>query len=177
MARSFLNVCRHRGANLACEGFGHGRRITCPYHSWTYDSQGALVGVTGRELFGPVDITGLIELPTVERHGIVFTVATPGLPLDLDEWLGDMGSALEHLQLDRLHRYEVTTTLVSGNWKATADGYLDGYHIGYLHREQHRYEVDQQSEYLRPVRAARPDRVRQQADRRDAANGRSTSGT
>ena len=22
----------------------------------------------------------------------------------------------------------------SGNWKATADGYLDGYHLGYLHR-------------------------------------------
>ena len=32
-------------------------------------------------------------------------------------------------------RHEVTTELESGNWKSTADGYLDGYHIGYLHRD------------------------------------------
>ncbi|MEZ5257778.1 MAG: SRPBCC family protein [Ilumatobacteraceae bacterium] len=32
------------------------------------------------------------------------------------------------------HRYEQTTTLESGNWKSTADGYLDGYHVSYLHR-------------------------------------------
>lgn len=134
VARSFLNVCRHRGANLVCDGFGHGRRITCPYHSWSYDAQGALVGVTGRELFGPIDVTGLIELPTAERSGVVFSVLTPGLPFDIDEWLGDMSSALEHVQLDKLHRYEVTTSLESGNWKVTADGYLDGYHLGYLHR-------------------------------------------
>ena len=38
------------------------------------------------------------------------------------------------LQLDKLHRYDVETKLPSGNWKATADGYLDGYHLGYLHR-------------------------------------------
>ena len=45
-----------------------------------------------------------------------------------------MGSALEILQLDKLYRYDVETKLPSGTWKATADGYLDGYHLGYLHR-------------------------------------------
>lgn len=135
VARSFLNSCRHRGANLVCDGFGHGRRVSCPYHAWVYDTKGALVGVPQRETFGEFDVSGLIELTTVERHGIVFCVLTPGLPLDLDAWLGDMGGALEQLELDQLHRYEVTTTLVSGNWKTTADGYLDGYHIGYLHRD------------------------------------------
>lgn len=135
VARSFLNVCRHRGANLVCEGFGHARRLTCPYHFWSYDPQGALVGITGRELFGDIGATGLIELPTAERAGIVFSILTPGLPIDIDEWLGDMGSALDLVQLDRLHRYEVSTTLESGNWKATADGYLDGYHLGYLHKD------------------------------------------
>ena len=37
-------------------------------------------------------------------------------------------------QLDKLYRHDVETKLPSGNWKATADGYLDGYHLGYLHR-------------------------------------------
>ena len=42
--------------------------------------------------------------------------------------------ALEALDLANVHRYEQTTTLESGNWKSTADGYLDGYHVSYLHR-------------------------------------------
>lgn len=135
VARTFLNVCRHRGAQVVCAGFGHERRLTCPYHSWVYDRSGCLVGVPQREQFGPIDVSGLIELPTAERAGMVFAVLTPGLPLDIDEWLGDMAGALEMLEADTLHRYEVSTELESGNWKTTADGYLDGYHIGYLHRD------------------------------------------
>ncbi len=45
-----------------------------------------------------------------------------------------MASALDTLKLGQLHRHDVETKLPSGSWKATADGYLDGYHLGYLHR-------------------------------------------
>ena len=95
---------------------------------------GKLVGVPGKEAFDELDVDGLIEYPTVERVGAVFAVLTVGAEFDLDEWLGDMLGALEMLQLDKLHRHDVETKLPSGNWKATADGYLDGYHLGYLHR-------------------------------------------
>ena len=134
VARAFLNVCRHRGARVVPTGFGHERRLTCPYHSWVYDTCGALVGVTQRELFGEINVSGLIELPTAERAGLVFAVLTPGAAMDIDDWLGDMAGALEMLELGTMHRFETTTELESGNWKTTADGYLDGYHIGYLHR-------------------------------------------
>jgi phenylpropionate dioxygenase-like ring-hydroxylating dioxygenase large terminal subunit len=134
VARTFLNVCRHRGASVAIDRFGCGRRLTCPYHSWVYDTSGALVGIPGREAFEGLEVTGLVEFPTAERAGAVFAVLTVGASFDIDEWLGDMASALEMLQLDKLHRYDVETKLPSGNWKATADGYLDGYHLGFLHR-------------------------------------------
>jgi nitrite reductase/ring-hydroxylating ferredoxin subunit len=134
VARTFLNVCRHRGRSVAQGCFGHGRRITCPYHSWVYDSSGRLVGVPGKEGFDELDVDGLIEYPTAELAGAVFAVLTVGAEFDVDEWLGDMRGALEMLQLDKLHRHDVETKLPSGNWKATADGYLDGYHLGYLHR-------------------------------------------
>jgi phenylpropionate dioxygenase-like ring-hydroxylating dioxygenase large terminal subunit len=139
VARTFLNVCRHRGAKVTGEVsadgcFGQGRRFTCPYHFWVYDSQGALVGNSAREAFEGIDVTGLIELPTAERAGAIFAVLTPGAPMDIDEWLGDMASALEILQLDKLFRHRDGITADSGNWKTTADGYVDGYHLGYLHR-------------------------------------------
>ena len=134
VVRAFLNVCRHRGAQVANECFGQARRFTCPYHFWVYDRQGALVGTTAREAFEGVDVSGLIELPTAERSGAVFAVLTPGAPMDIDEWLGDMASALEILELDKLFRHRDGLVAESGNWKATADGYVDGYHLGYLHR-------------------------------------------
>ncbi len=134
VARTFLNACRHRGAPIVDSCFGHGRRFTCPYHSWVYDTAGELVGITGREAFDGMDVKGLIELPTAERAGAIFAVLTPGAAFDVDEWLGDMAGGLEMLQLDTLFRHDVETSLPSGNWKATADGYVDGYHLGYLHK-------------------------------------------
>ena len=49
--RGFYNVCRHRGAQLcgaslpgrATRGGLVGKRIRCPYHSWTYSLDGDLV--------------------------------------------------------------------------------------------------------------------------------------
>jgi phenylpropionate dioxygenase-like ring-hydroxylating dioxygenase large terminal subunit len=134
VARTFLNICRHRGARVAEECFGHARRFTCPYHFWVYDSHGALVGRTARDGFPDLDVDGLIELPTAERAGAIFAVLTPGAAMDIDDWLGDMAAALELIQLDKLVRHRDGLVTDSGNWKATADGYVDGYHLGYLHR-------------------------------------------
>jgi phenylpropionate dioxygenase-like ring-hydroxylating dioxygenase large terminal subunit len=99
-----------------------------------YDTKGALVGLPGRETYGDVDVDGLIPLPTQERAGLVLAVLTPGLEFDADAWLDGMGDALAYLRLDELHRYPVVTELDSANWKLTADGYVDGYHLGYLHK-------------------------------------------
>jgi phenylpropionate dioxygenase-like ring-hydroxylating dioxygenase large terminal subunit len=133
VVRTFLNMCRHRGAQVA-EDCGHARRFTCPYHAWVYDAQGALVGVPGRDTFGEIDVSGLLELPTAERAGVVLAILTPGLELDADAWLDDMAEALAMMRLEDLYRYEVVTELDSPNWKIAADGYVDGYHIGFLHR-------------------------------------------
>jgi len=134
VARAFLNICRHRGARVAVECFGHSRRLTCPYHFWSYDLQGSLVGNTAREAFEGIDVDGLIGLPTAERAGAIFAVLTPDAPMDIDEWLGEMASGLEVLQLDKMFRHRDGLPADSGSWKATADGYVDGYHLGYLHR-------------------------------------------
>lgn len=133
-ARTFVDACRHRGARVTEAHCGAARRLTCPYHSWSYDRQGRLVAVPGRDSFGDVDAVGLVELPSEERVGAVFASLDPDATLDLDDWLGGLARSLEALRLDELHPYRVPTTLDSPNWKLAADGYLDGYHIGHLHR-------------------------------------------
>jgi phenylpropionate dioxygenase-like ring-hydroxylating dioxygenase large terminal subunit len=132
--RVFLNACRHRGARVVAERCGSARRLTCPYHAWSYDRQGRLAGVPGRDTFGEVDVAGLIELPSAETVGVVLASLSPEAVFDAGEWLGPMGPALASLRLAELHPYRVVTELEGPNWKVAADGYVDGYHIGFLHR-------------------------------------------
>ena len=41
--RAFFNVCRHRGSRICTQPAGTARRLVCPYHSWTYRLDGALI--------------------------------------------------------------------------------------------------------------------------------------
>ncbi len=134
--RSFVNTCSHRGAIVAPEGSGVARRFTCPYHAWSYDSQGALVGIFQREVFGEVDAScmGLTPLPVAERAGLVFGGVTPGAELDIDAWLCGYDEVLAEHHLERCTL--VGRQSVAGpNWKLAYDGYLDFYHLPVLHRD------------------------------------------
>jgi glycine betaine catabolism A len=42
--RAFHNVCRHRGARLRPAGRGIVGNLVCPYHQWTYNLRGELIG-------------------------------------------------------------------------------------------------------------------------------------
>ena len=63
-ANAFLNICRHRGARLVEQGGCHAR-FTCPFHSWTFDLNGRLVGQPGKVSFEGLDPgqLGLIRVP------------------------------------------------------------------------------------------------------------------
>lgn len=135
VARAFLNICRHRGARLTDECAGNRTTFTCPYHAWSYDRHGKLKGIADGRTFGDVNIEGLIELPADETAGAVFVCLDRDNHFSAREWLGGMAESLESLRLDEMYPYRKTSTLESPNWKLAADGYLDGYHLGYLHRK------------------------------------------
>jgi phenylpropionate dioxygenase-like ring-hydroxylating dioxygenase large terminal subunit len=134
VARAFLNYCRHRGARPA-EGCGSTRRFTCPYHGWTYDSAGQLVGLPGAAGFEGVDRSeyGLVELPSEERHGFVWVVLTAGAPLDLDAHLGPMGDELARFDFETYAFFDERTLSASVNWKATIEAFSENYHFPYVH--------------------------------------------
>lgn len=133
--RAFLNVCAHRGAEVVPEESGRSQRLTCPYHAWAYDHDGALVGLPGRDSFGEVDPDlGLTALPCGERAGMVFVSLAPGdEALRLDRWLAGVDRVLEPFEMGSWELFS-RRELDGANWKVAYDGYLEGYHFASLHR-------------------------------------------
>ncbi len=133
-ARAFLNVCSHRAAQVAPDGKGNCSRFSCPYHGWTYGGDGRLIGVADPGKFGPIDRAtyGLTELPCEEQAGMIFAILTPGLPIDVAEFLGGMLDDLAALELDKWH-FLGSRDIFGANWKVAYDGYLEGYHFAAAH--------------------------------------------
>ena len=46
-SHALRNACRHRGAQVA-SGSGCAKRLTCPYHAWSYTLDGQLASVPGK---------------------------------------------------------------------------------------------------------------------------------
>ena len=73
--RAFLNVCRHRSATVETKPCGAGKRaFVCPYHGWSYDLTGRLVGITDGAWFGEID-RSTPRLAAARRRGAL----RPGL--------------------------------------------------------------------------------------------------
>ncbi len=134
--RAFLNVCRHRGTIVEDEGRGVKKLFQCPFHAWTYDHEGALVGVPKEGHFGKVDreCHSLIALPAVELHGLLWMSPDPQGTLDVDALLGDLGPELASWGLERCVRHGGTRYEHAMNWKLAIDTFGETYHFNTLHR-------------------------------------------
>jgi phenylpropionate dioxygenase-like ring-hydroxylating dioxygenase large terminal subunit len=133
--RAFHNVCRHRAARLVDGPRGNcGKRITCPYHAWTYGLDGRLVALS-RETFKDLD-TSRHGLATVEHEiylGFVFVRFAPGLP-SVREMFAPYAHELAPYRFEELVPMgRVSMRPRSVNWKNVTDNFSDGLHINVAH--------------------------------------------
>ncbi|MFW7347765.1 MAG: aromatic ring-hydroxylating oxygenase subunit alpha [Pigmentiphaga sp.] len=134
--RVFLNSCPHRGTQLKTDSRGNGTRIECPYHRWSFNNGGRLLGAPGSDQFPPAFSKadyGLREVRSDELHGLVFAnFSTDGPPLDLF-----LGEAVDYLPKvlggdGRLKLLGYQKVVYNANWKEYGDN--EGYHAPLLHR-------------------------------------------
>jgi choline monooxygenase len=135
--RAMANACRHRGVRVV-DGAGTARRFTCPFHAWTYDIEGQLVGVPTASAFEGMcrEEKGLVELPVAEGYGLVVGRLRPGPPVDIDDYLGpELAEELAHIDFAAWEPYtDLHVHRVGANWKVTLDTFRENYHFDYLHR-------------------------------------------
>ncbi|HXF33313.1 MAG TPA: Rieske 2Fe-2S domain-containing protein, partial [Candidatus Acidoferrales bacterium] len=136
----FLNTCRHRGMKVCRYDQGNTPLFTCPYHAWSYATDGKLVGVPlFAELYdGVLDKSEwpLIEVAQMANYkGTIWATWDPSAP-PFEEYLG---GAREHLDLvlDARDGREggsevlegVQKWIVPANWKLGTENFCgDTYH-------------------------------------------------
>lgn len=139
--RAFINICSHRGAPVNACTHGQalkGRLFSCPYHGWTYDLAGNLVGMpAGREGFGDIDRTllGLRPLQVAEKNGLIFVMPNPVLSFDIDEILGGIDQRLAGFGLTDHYFMGVKKVDTAFSWKLNMDTFHEFYHFDHLHPE------------------------------------------
>jgi len=140
--RVFYNRCRHR-ANLLChKERGNAAELICPYHGWTYATDGRLVAPS----FGGAYESSLRQedfaLTPVARvdsyRGLIFASAAED-GIGLDEHLGRARPLLDFV-IDRSPVGEVMLTAGAqaaryrGNWKMLPENSVENYHGPFVHR-------------------------------------------
>jgi len=136
--RAFLNVCRHKGSLLveSCETVKTGR-VSCPYHAWTYELNGRLLGVPRQELFEGLDKSthALVKLPCKEAGGIIWVKLDRNADDDFSHITEELVGDMTGLGLPTAFAYGRRTFPVAANWKLVLEPFLEGYHVQRLHAQ------------------------------------------
>ncbi len=137
----FLNSCRHRGMKVCRYDDGNTRALVCPYHAWTYDLDGRLIGVQDYEgsYQPPFDKAewGLVEVAQLANfRGTIWATWDRHAP-SFDDYLGDAAFALDlglrpwdggNGELELLG--SVQKWIVPCNWKFIAENFAgDFFHV------------------------------------------------
>ena len=135
--RAFYNVCRHRGSKLLETPCGAGlSRVLCPYHAWSYNTDGTLQSAPQMNEDFRKDAFSLVPVRLELFHGFLFA--------NLDEHAVPL--ATHFVELPDLTRFRIGELVVGkrieydvhANWKLLCENYSECYHCPGAHPQLHR---------------------------------------
>ena len=143
MVNVLVNRCAHRSMQFCMQNRGTVKEFVCPYHQWTYDFDGRLLGLPFRRGYKgnggmPADFDpaehGLETLAVACRNGVVFaSFAQPNETLETylgPKMLGYFDRVFDGRKLDVLGYMRQR---IPSNWKLMMENIKDPYHASLLH--------------------------------------------
>ena len=130
-------VCRHRGTVIVDDAGNCGHALRCPYHWWSYDLSGNLIGAPGMDDGAHFDRRE-IRLPSLRVEiwqGFVFASFDDGVA-PLAPRLAKIERLLENYHVDQLVTTAPETRAdLPFNWKIMMENGTEPYHAPYLHHK------------------------------------------
>ena len=144
--RAFYNACRHRGAPVTRDECGTSRRLTCQYHSWSYDTQGELRAVPDARSFAGLDMgeLGLVPVACETWDGWVFVNEDVDAAPLVDQ-LGVITQLMADIDGPSLRAVGTQVHRLDANWKLMVDAFLEVYHVRTVHPDNAALLYDDQS--------------------------------
>jgi choline monooxygenase len=139
--RAFQNACRHRGHALVDEPCRGLRLFTCPYHAWSYDLDGRLIGTPhfgGHKIhevegFDPAEY-GLVPLRCELWHDWIF-LNIDGEAEALADFVAPIKRQMPEVDFGKLSHYLTIDAGALGlNWKLAMENNMEPYHVPVVHR-------------------------------------------
>ena len=140
---AFENRCVHRASEFCRELSGHANELICPYHQWTYDLKGNLIGIPFRR--GVAGKGGMPADFKMQEHGPRKLAVTTHRGVVFASYSENMESIAEYLGPEVLQEFEATFDgrklrvlghyrhSLPGNWKLYHENLKDPYHATLLH--------------------------------------------
>lgn len=136
-----LNRCLHRGATVCRLDRGRAKRFVCPYHGWSYATDGRLTGVPWPSGYAPSfdhASQSLGRARVAVYRDFIFATFHPDPP-PIETYLG-AARPLLNAWIDRFPGGRVVARSGAhrmdchANWKLVMDNSTDGYHPSFSHR-------------------------------------------
>ncbi len=138
MFKAYANVCSHRGVTVESGSRGEKSKFSCPFHGWTFNNNGELVGYPKKDQFGEIDkdCYGLKQLPAKEKYGFLWVHPSSEGDIDLSELLGErLMEEFDSWDFESLIFANEETYSTDMNWKLAIDTFGETYHFSVLHKD------------------------------------------
>jgi Rieske 2Fe-2S family protein len=125
---AFHNTCRHRGSRILQQPSGiAGASLQCPYHRWSYDLDGHVIGcgATGEN---PEVQPPLKSVHVRELAGLIFVCLADEPPGDFADLAARMGPYLAPHGLTHARVARQEDIIEHGNWKLTIENNRECFH-------------------------------------------------
>jgi phenylpropionate dioxygenase-like ring-hydroxylating dioxygenase large terminal subunit len=133
--KAFANVCAHRSSRLLT-GAGQVSRISCPYHSWTYELDGQLIGAPFMDKTPGFEVAKhrLKELACEAWEGFVYVNLQPD-PKPVSERLSVLTDLVNDFRMADYVPVFATEETWNTNWKCLVENFMDAYHLHRVHKD------------------------------------------
>lgn len=134
--RAFRNACAHRGMPIQIEDCGI-RKLVCPYHGWSYQSNGQLRGIPNEGLYNVCDRSELKLKPyalAVIGNFVFVNLSSDPIPIE-EQFAEDIRRCLAALSTYFSDTVSHTTFTGDYNWKLNFENILDWNHVQFVHHK------------------------------------------
>jgi len=132
--KALANVCRHRGSLVCLERRGNSRKFACPYHGWTYDTDGRLIAARSMPDGFDKSAYSLKPVSYGEIHGLMF-ICLCDEPPSLESAIRDLEEPMALFDFPNLKVAAQKTYDIPANWKFSIENYQECYHCATAHPE------------------------------------------